>query len=51
MLHDPDGILARELEAIRQRLRELGSRRIELPDGSWYWDLKPDWRPGEIVEL
>lgn len=51
ILHDPDGILGRELEAIRRRLRELGSRRIERPDGSWYWDLKPDWQPGEIVEL
>jgi len=51
ILHDPEGILGRELAAIRRRLRELGSQRIELPDGSWYWDLKPDWRPGEIVEL
>lgn len=51
VLHDPAGIPARELEAIRLRLRELGSRRIERPDGSWYWDLKPDWRPGEIIEL
>ena len=48
---DPEGVLARELEAVRVRLRELGSRRIERPDGSWYWDLKPDWRPGEVVEL
>jgi hypothetical protein len=32
-------------------MAELGSRRIELPDGGWYWDLKPDWRPGEVVDL
>lgn len=51
ILYDPEGILARELEAVRRRLRELGSRRIERPDGTWYWDLKPDWRPGEIVAL
>jgi predicted nucleotidyltransferase len=51
VLYDPDGILARELEAVRNRLRELGSKRIERPDGSWYWDLKPDWRPGETIEL
>ena len=51
VLFDPDGVLAMELEAVRQRLRQLGSRRIERPDGTWYWDLKPDWRPGETIEL
>ena len=51
VLFDPDGILATELEAVRRRLRQLGARRIERPDGSWYWDLKPDWRPGETIEL
>ena len=51
ILYDPDGLLARELESIRRRLRELGSKRIKRPDGSWYWDLKPDWRPGELIEL
>lgn len=51
VLYDPEGVLARELEAVRRRLRELGAKRIERPDGSWYWDLKPDWRPGEVVEL
>ncbi|MBI4608307.1 MAG: nucleotidyltransferase domain-containing protein [Candidatus Rokubacteria bacterium] len=51
ILYDPEGVLNRELEKVRCRLRELGSKRIERPDGSWYWDLKPDWRPGELVEL
>jgi hypothetical protein len=51
ILYDPGGVLARELDAVRRRLRHLGSRRVELPDGSWYWDLKPDWRPGDVVEL
>lgn len=51
ILYDPEGILARELEAVRRRLRALGARRIERADGSWYWDLKPDWRPGEVIEL
>lgn len=51
ILYDPAGVLERELEAVRRRLAELGSKRIELPDGTWYWDLKPDWRPGDVVEL
>ncbi len=51
ILHDPEEVLERELKAVRRRMAELGSRRIELADGSWYWDLKPDWRPGEVVDL
>jgi hypothetical protein len=42
-----EAILAR----MRQRMRQLGSRRVHLPDGTWYWDLKPDFRFGEIVEI
>ena len=51
MLFDPRGVLTKKLAYVRKRLAELGSRRIELADGSWYWDLKPDLRPGEIVAL
>ena len=51
VLFDPRGVLRRKLERLRERLQELGSRRIELADGSWYWDLKPDLRPGEVVTL
>ena len=45
------GILESRLKALRERLNALGSKRVTLPDGNWYWDLKPDWKPGEIIEL
>ena len=51
ILSDPASVLERELDAVRRRTAALGSTRVELPDGSWYWDLKPDWRPGEVVDL
>ena len=35
ILYDPESVLARELDAVRQRMAELGSTRVELPDGSW----------------
>ncbi len=47
---DRDGVLAGALEDLRRRLRRLGSRRI-WTDTGWYWDLKPDYRRGEIFEL
>lgn len=51
LLLDRGDFFAGILDALRARLRQLGSRRIPLPDGSWYWDLKPDWKPGEVVEV
>ncbi len=57
MVEDAVLILDRErffeevLAGMRSRMRELGSRRVHLPDGSWYWDLKPDFRWGEVVEI
>ena len=45
------GVLQKRFDALRKRLAELGSKKIVLEDGTWYWDLKPDWKPGEIIEL
>lgn len=51
LLLDRGGFFAGVLDGLRARMRELGSRRVELADGSWYWDLKPGMRFGEVVEL
>ena len=51
ILFDPRQVLHAKLAALRRRLAELGSRRIELADGTWYWDLKPNLRPGEMIEI
>ena len=51
LLIDHEGFFAAVLDEMRARMRALGSRRVFLSDGSWYWDLKPDFRFGEIVEL
>ncbi len=51
LLVDRDGFFAGILHEIRARMRALGSRRIFLSDGSWFWDLKPDFRFGEVVEI
>jgi predicted nucleotidyltransferase len=50
-LWDPDGFFAAVLERLQERLQELGSRRYVDADGYEYWDLKPDWKPGDVVTL
>lgn len=50
LLFDRGGFLAGELERLRERLAELGARRI-WRGNAWFWDLKPDYRPGEEIVL
>jgi predicted nucleotidyltransferase len=39
------------LDRLRARLAELGSRRYVDEDGYEFWDLKPDWKLGDVVTL
>jgi hypothetical protein len=51
LILDRGGFFAGVLAGMRERMGELGSRRVFLDDGSWYWDLKPNFRFGEVVEI
>jgi uncharacterized protein len=50
VLYDKGDFFARRLARLQQRLDELGAKRI-WKGNAWYWDLKPDYRPGEVFEL
>ena len=50
ILADERGELRRAIERLRTRLEALGARRI-WRGNAWFWDLKPDYRPGEVFEL
>lgn len=50
LLFDRDGFFASVLERVRASLRRLGSRRIWMGK-TWYWDLKPDFRRGDVIEI
>jgi hypothetical protein len=39
------------VERMRSVTKKLGTRRVNLADGSWYWELKPSWKPGELIEV
>ncbi|MCS7248448.1 MAG: nucleotidyltransferase domain-containing protein [Anaerolineales bacterium] len=49
LLFDRNRFFERFLESLRERLRKLGAKRVWLGN-AWYWDLKPDYRPGEVFE-
>lgn len=46
-----DGVMCEKLARLRQRMEELGSKRIRTKTGGWYWVLKPDLKPGETIQL
>ena len=50
LLVDRDGFLAQRFARFRARLTQLGARRI-WRGNAWFWDLKPDYMPGEVFEL
>ena len=50
LLYDRDGFFQNHLDGFAARLRRLGASRVRR-DGTWHWDLKPDYRPGEVFEL
>ena len=50
ILYDRDAFLASAFSDFSARLARLGARRI-WRDNTWYWDLKPDYKPGEVFEI
>jgi len=50
ILYDRGGFLKEELRRLRERLSELGARRVRGRRG-WYWVLKPGAKFGEAIEV
>jgi len=50
ILYDPEGLLRSYLDDLAQRLRAMGARRVPF-GGGYYWELKPDFRWGDRIEL
>jgi predicted nucleotidyltransferase len=51
VLYDEGSFLERTLTRLKARLSELNARRVFIGEDSWYWDLKPDYKFGEVMEL
>ena len=50
LLYDREGFFARVLDRVRTSLTRLGSRRV-WQGKTWYWDLKPDFKRGDVIEI
>lgn len=51
VLKDKGNVLNDKMERLKERLKDLGSKKRVFKDGSWAWDLKPAWKPGEVIEI
>ena len=50
VVYDKDGFMQRILSELTERLQELGAERVWIGK-KWYWRLKKDYKPGEVIEL
>jgi len=50
VLFDKDGFFGGVLDRLKKKLKELGAKRI-WGGNVWCWDLKPDYNPGDVIEL
>ncbi|MHA1208475.1 MAG: nucleotidyltransferase domain-containing protein [Candidatus Freyarchaeota archaeon] len=50
ILYDKGNFLRNTLETLSERLRELGARKVKTRRG-YYWILKPDAKPSEVVKI
>lgn len=46
-----NGTFRDKLDDIKRRMAELHSRKIVCEDGTWYWELKPGMKLGEVITL
>ncbi|MEQ9713913.1 MAG: nucleotidyltransferase domain-containing protein [Candidatus Asgardarchaeum sp.] len=50
ILYEKENFLTKTMEKIRQKLLNLGAKRIEIPNKGYYWVLA-DIKAGEVIEL
>ena len=51
VLYDKDEFFQKLMKRLRKELKILGTTRVEYADGTYCWLLKPDVRPGELIEI
>ncbi|MEM2930673.1 MAG: nucleotidyltransferase domain-containing protein [Thermoproteota archaeon] len=42
IIYDKNELMSRKIKEVREKLEKMGAKRLEEPDGSWYWVLAPE---------
>ncbi len=50
ILYDKDNFFKEILEKLKIKLKSLNAKKIKVGK-KWYWDLKPDYKPGEVINI
>lgn len=50
ILYDKNDFFKKVLEKLRRGLKKVGARKIHIGK-KWYWDLKPDYKQGDVVNI
>ena len=50
ILFDKGEYFSEVLEKLKERFKTLGSKRVWIGN-AWYWELKPDYKPGEVFKI
>ena len=51
MLFDVDDFIENKMKNLRKKLKKMGSKKIYIDDNRYFWDLKPDYKPGDVVVI
>jgi len=51
IIYDKEGFLKNILLSLKLKLKRLKAERIWLDKDKWIWDLKPDFKPMELIEI
>jgi len=51
ILYDRGRLLENLLTELKAKLLKLGAKRVFIDKETWYWDLKPDYKFGEVIEI
>jgi len=51
ILYDVDDFIKNKIESLRKKLKKMGSKKIFFDDKRYFWDLKPEYKLGEVVVI
>ncbi|HIE22956.1 MAG TPA: nucleotidyltransferase domain-containing protein [Candidatus Korarchaeota archaeon] len=51
IIFDRGEFMKKTLEELKNKLKKLKAKKVSLADGKWYWELKPEIKKGEVIEL